>query len=156
MRTHGAVVGRQFRSVAKQLRLEKVGAIYARVFLLLPQRSKHPRETVITPKASTSIFNPCPRVGSQGGVRGGTVSIYMYTYLSIYLSNYLSICLSIYLSFYLSIYLSIYLYRLTPSPCRIAGLSSRWRCLDIYMYISIYLSNYLTIYLSICLSIYIG
>jgi len=29
---------------------------YGGVFLLLPQRSKHPREIVITPKASTSRF----------------------------------------------------------------------------------------------------
>ena len=31
---------------------------YGGVFLLLPQRSKHPREMVITPKASTSNFSP--------------------------------------------------------------------------------------------------
>ena len=31
-------------------------AMYGGVFLLLPQRSKHPREMVITPKASTSSF----------------------------------------------------------------------------------------------------
>ena len=30
--------------------------MYGGVFLLLPQRSKHPREMVITPKASTLIF----------------------------------------------------------------------------------------------------
>jgi len=42
-------VGRRFRSVTK-LRLEWYGG----VFLLLRQRSKHPREMVITPKASTS------------------------------------------------------------------------------------------------------
>jgi len=44
-------VGRRFRSVTK-LRLEWYGG----VFLLLQQRSKHPREIVITPKASTSRF----------------------------------------------------------------------------------------------------
>jgi len=44
-------VGRRFRSVTK-LRLEWYGG----VFLLLQQHSKHPRETVITPKASTSQF----------------------------------------------------------------------------------------------------
>jgi len=32
------------------------------VFLLLPQRSKHPREMVITPKASTSKVNPLTRL----------------------------------------------------------------------------------------------
>jgi len=42
-------VGRRFRSVTR-LRLEW----YGEVFLLLQQRSKHPREMVITPKASTS------------------------------------------------------------------------------------------------------
>jgi len=42
-------VGRKVRSVAK-LRLEW----YGRVVLLLQQRSKHLREMVITPKASTS------------------------------------------------------------------------------------------------------
>jgi len=41
-------VGRRFRSVTK-LRLEYYGG----VFLFLQQRSKHPREMVITPKAST-------------------------------------------------------------------------------------------------------
>ena len=96
---------------------------------MLPQRSKHPRETVITPKASTSIFNPCPRVGSQGGVRGGTVSIYMYTYLSIYLSNYLSICLSIYIHIYIYIYIYI--------------------CIYIYLSLSLY------IYIYVCVCIYI-
>ena len=44
-------VGRRFRSVTK-LRLEWYGG----VFLLLQQRSKHPQEMVITPKASTSLF----------------------------------------------------------------------------------------------------
>jgi len=44
-------VGRRFRSVTK-LRLEWYGG----VFLLLQQRSKHPREIAITPKASTSLF----------------------------------------------------------------------------------------------------
>jgi len=43
-------VGRRFRSATK-LRLEWYGG----VFLLLQQRSKHPREMVITPKASTSL-----------------------------------------------------------------------------------------------------
>ena len=44
-------VGRRFRSVTK-LRLEWYGG----VSLLLQTRSKHPREMVITPKASTSLF----------------------------------------------------------------------------------------------------
>ena len=44
-------VGRRFRSVTK-LRLEWYGV----VFLLLQQRLKHPREMVITPTASTSLF----------------------------------------------------------------------------------------------------
>jgi len=57
MRTHGAVVGRRFRSVTKLTTKVRIGgAIYGGVFLLLPQRSKHPREMVITPKASTSTF----------------------------------------------------------------------------------------------------
>ena len=46
-------VGRRFRSVTK-LRLEWHGG----VFLLLQQRSKHPREMFITPKASTSHLIP--------------------------------------------------------------------------------------------------
>ena len=45
-------VGRRFRSVTK-LRLEWV---YGGDFLLLQQRSKHPREVVITPEASTPYF----------------------------------------------------------------------------------------------------
>jgi len=44
-------VGRRFRSVTK-LRLEWNGGFS----LLLQQRSKHPREMVITPKASTSFY----------------------------------------------------------------------------------------------------
>jgi len=44
-------VSREVRSVAK-LRLQKYGG----VFLLLQKHSKHPREMVITPKASTSHF----------------------------------------------------------------------------------------------------
>jgi len=44
-------VGRRVRSVTK-LRLEWYGG----VFLLLQQRSKHPREIVVTPKASTSLL----------------------------------------------------------------------------------------------------
>ena len=46
-------VGRRFRSATK-LRLEWYGGVF---FLsLLQQRSKHPREMVITPKAATSLF----------------------------------------------------------------------------------------------------
>jgi len=59
-------VGRRFRSVTK-LRLE----LYGGVFLLLQQRSKHPREMVITPKASTSFFDgraPFPRVTTTNAV----------------------------------------------------------------------------------------
>jgi len=44
-------VGRRVRSVAK-LRLEW----YGEAFLLLQQCSKHPREIVMTPRASTSVF----------------------------------------------------------------------------------------------------
>jgi len=44
-------VGRRFRIVTK-LRLEWYGG----VFVLLQQRSKHPREIVITPEVSTSSF----------------------------------------------------------------------------------------------------
>jgi len=44
-------LGRRFRRVVKQT-LEWHGG----VFLLLQQRSKHPLEMVITPKASTSRF----------------------------------------------------------------------------------------------------
>jgi len=44
-------VGRRFRSVTK-LRLDWYGG----VFLLLQQRSKHPREMVVTPKASSSLL----------------------------------------------------------------------------------------------------
>jgi len=47
-------VGGRFRSVTK-LKLEW----YRGVFLLLQQRSKHPREMVIMPKASTSLFLIC-------------------------------------------------------------------------------------------------
>jgi len=55
MRTHGAVVGRRFRSVKKLTTKVRIGRGYLwGVFLLLPQRSKHPQEIVITPKASTS------------------------------------------------------------------------------------------------------
>ena len=46
-------VGRQFRSATKQ-RLEWYGGVF--LLLLLQQHSKHPREIVITPKASTSLF----------------------------------------------------------------------------------------------------
>ena len=45
-------VGRRFRSVMK-LKLEWG---YGGVVLLVQQRSEHPREMVITPKASTSLF----------------------------------------------------------------------------------------------------
>ena len=48
-------VGRRFRSVTKLTKLRKGG--YGGVFLFLQQRSKHPREMVITPKASTSLFS---------------------------------------------------------------------------------------------------
>ena len=49
-------VGPRFRSATK-LRLEWYGGD----FLLLQQRSKHPREMVIAPEASTSLlFLPCP------------------------------------------------------------------------------------------------
>jgi len=61
MRTHGAVVGCRFRSVKKLTTKVRIGRGY--LFLLLPQRSKHPREMVLTPKASTSNFttrNPSP------------------------------------------------------------------------------------------------
>jgi len=47
-------VGRRFRSVTK-LRLEWYGG----VFLFLQQRSKHPREMVITPKATCQGVIPC-------------------------------------------------------------------------------------------------
>jgi len=55
-------VGRRVRSVTK-LRLEW----YGKVFLLLQQRSKHPREMVITPKASTSLHHP--PIPERGGYR---------------------------------------------------------------------------------------
>jgi len=55
--THGAVVGRRFRSVMKLTTKVRIGRGYLwGSFRLLPQRSKHPRERVITPKASTSIL----------------------------------------------------------------------------------------------------
>ena len=53
-------VGRRFRSATK-LRFEWYGGD----FLLLQQRSKHPREIVITPKASTSDFNSTPPLRYQ-------------------------------------------------------------------------------------------
>jgi len=57
-------VGHRFRSATK-LRLEWYGG----VFLLLQQRSKHPREMVITSKASTSHFivniSPSPVISSS-------------------------------------------------------------------------------------------
>jgi len=46
-------VGRRFRSATK-LRLAWYGGVF--LLLLLQQRSKHPREMVIPPKASTSLF----------------------------------------------------------------------------------------------------
>jgi len=46
-------VGRRFRSATK-LRLYWYGGVF--LLLLLQQRSKHPREMVITPKASTSLL----------------------------------------------------------------------------------------------------
>jgi len=46
-------VGRRFRSATK-LRLEWYGGVF--LLLLLQQRSEHPREMGITPKASTSLF----------------------------------------------------------------------------------------------------
>ena len=63
-------VGRRFRSATK-LRLEWYGG----VFLLLQQRSKHPREMVITPKASTSLFVPLTLGASLTQPVG---SIYVY------------------------------------------------------------------------------
>jgi len=53
-------VGPRFQSATK-LRLEWYGG----VFLLLQQRSKHPREMVIMPKAATSLFIIIQRMCSE-------------------------------------------------------------------------------------------
>jgi len=66
-------VGRRFRSATK-LRLEWYGGVF--LLLLLQQRSKHPREIVITSKASTSLFTDLKgKLGSahSRGIRQATV-----------------------------------------------------------------------------------
>ena len=64
-------VGRRVRSVTK-LRLEWYGG----VFLLLQQHSKHPREMIITPKASTLTFAlTCPSVPNSSSLASYTVYI---------------------------------------------------------------------------------
>ena len=89
-----------FEALRNQLlRLEKVGAIYRGVFLLLPQRSKHPREMVIMPKASTSNY---AREGA--GPRTHRASVQQDTHISLP---------DIYIYIYIYIYIHIYIYRVT-------------------------------------------
>jgi len=78
-------VGRRYRSVTK-LRLEWYGG----VFLLLQQRSKHPREMVITPKASTSLLIPLFVSRTQSTTPTclpRPTSIYLYTYIHTYATS---------------------------------------------------------------------
>jgi len=82
-------VGREARSVTK-LRFDPYGG----VFLFLQERSKHVREMVITPKASTStyvrnvvLFSNQKRVEVQPTmyIHMYTYCIYTYTYICIYI-----------------------------------------------------------------------
>jgi len=110
-RTGGDASGRRVRSVAK-LRLQRYGG----AFLLLPQRSRRPREMVVTPKASTSL----------------SLSLYIYKYLS----------LSLYI--YIYIYTYIYIPPRPRSHRRCGRLLLRGGGSGyIYMYIYIYIYIYI-------------
>ena len=107
-------VGHRFRSVTKPR-----FAWYGGVFLLLQQRSKHPRGMVTTPKASTSQWAYTCRSNTDAYF---PQSIYLYLYLSIYLSihththiyihthTYIYICIDIYIHTHTHIYINIYIY----------------------------------------------
>jgi len=66
MRTHGAVVGRRFRSVTKLTTKVRIGRgyLWGIFFIVAAALKKHPREMIITSKASTSVLH------LQAGVQG--------------------------------------------------------------------------------------
>ena len=134
-------VGHRFRSVTKPR-----FAWYGGVFLLLQQRSKHPRGMVTTPKASTSQWAYTCRSNTDAYF---PQSIYLYLYLSIYLS--------------IHTHTHIYIYdhpnglvfnRRKVEQAKINAVE--WHVdlyLCVYMYICIYVYTLTYFYLSICIHV---
>jgi len=92
LQTYGAVVGRRFRIVTKLTTKNRIGRGYLwGVFFLLLQLSKHPREMVITPKASTSIFEVNNRTGTVHLCRVIYLNVYnmcVYRYIHVYIDRH--------------------------------------------------------------------
>ena len=126
---------------------------------MLPQRSKHPRETVITPKASTSIFavsrrpkkrktltfTPGPTArGATGRWRRVLRGRYfcMKIYMSFLCVRYVNSCMPTYR--YVSMWCyTVYIYIHT--------------CIYMYTYIYIYIDLHIYIYVyihNICIDVY--